>query len=108
MAYGASAGGIGGAGPGDAVTGGLEPIFLRLDPAEIARVKFLFESYEGVAIVRTLERRAATIVVLVSRDFLDVAHGVLDELRGCAERIDPPAGAWDDWLLRVLREDEGP
>lgn len=90
------------------MTGGVEPIFLRVDPVEIARIKFLFESYEGVAVVRTLDRRAATIVVLVSRDFLDVALGVLDELQGCAARIDAPAGAWDDWLLRVLREDEGP
>jgi hypothetical protein len=89
------------------VTGPLEPIFLRVDPVEIACIKFLFESYEGAAVVRTMDRRAATIVVLVSRDFLDVARGVLEELQGRAERIDPPADAWDDWLLRVLR-DEGP
>src|SRR5206468_7051516 len=37
------------------------PIYLSLPPREIAYVKFVFESYEGVAVVRTLDRRAATL-----------------------------------------------
>ena len=49
------------------------PIYLRLPPREIAYVKFVFESYETVAVVRTLDRRAATLVVLVVPDFADAA-----------------------------------
>ncbi len=95
---------------------GLQPIFLRLAPPDIALVKFLFESYEGVAIVRTLDKRAAIIVALVSEDFLDVARGILASLRCeiALEEIPPPAcaaagrpdDARDDWLLRVLWQDE--
>jgi hypothetical protein len=87
-------------------TGGLEPIFLRLAPVDIAFVKFVFESYEGVAIVRTLDRSAAVIVVLVSRDFLAVARAILDDLRarvGIAE-IPAPPEAGEDWLLRLLED----
>ena len=88
---------------------GLLPIFLRLAPPDIALVKFLFESYEGVAIVRTLDKRAATIVALVSGDFLDVARGILASLQReiALDEIPPPNDAGEDWLLRLLREDEG-
>ncbi len=86
--------------------GGLEPIFLRVAPADIALVKFLFESYEGVAIVRTVDRRAAVIVALVSRDFLDVARQILADLQSriAIEEIPPPPTAGEDWLLRLLEE----
>jgi hypothetical protein len=82
----------------------MEPIFLRLAPADIALVKFLFESYEGVAIVRTVDRRAAVIVALVSRDFVDIAHAILDDLRTriAIEVIPRPAEAGEDWLIRLL------
>jgi len=55
----------------DSEPAGLEPIFLRVAPTDIALIKFLFESYEGVAVVRTVDRRAAVIVALVSRDRRD-------------------------------------
>ncbi len=86
------------------MSGRLDAIFLRLRPPDIALVKFLFESYEGVAVVRTMDRRAAVIVVLVSHDFLDVARAVLDSLRDtmAIEEIPPPADACDDWLVRLL------
>jgi hypothetical protein len=87
--------------------GGLQPIFLHVAPADIALVKFLFESYEGVAVVRTVDRRAAVIVALVSDDFLDVARGILADLRiriAIAE-IPPPATAGEDWLLQLLEKE---
>lgn len=89
--------------------GGLEPIFLRVAPIDIALVKFLFESYEGVGIVRTLDRHAAIIVALISRDFLADAHGIVADLqtRITCEMIDPPPDAGDDWLLAVIDKDQG-
>jgi hypothetical protein len=83
----------------------LETIFLRIAPADIAFVKFLFESYEEVAIVRTLDRRAAIIVALVSADFLHIARGILDSIRDAVafEEIAPPADAGEDWLIRLMR-----
>ncbi len=87
---------------------GLEPIFLRVLPADIAFIKFIFESYEGVAVVRTVDPHDGVIVVLVSTDFIDVARGILDALREqvACEEIGPPGSARDDWLLRILWHDE--
>jgi hypothetical protein len=76
------------------------PIYLRLPPREIAYVKFLFESYEGVAVVRTLDRRAATLVVLVVPDFTASVHAVVETLvaEGTCEVTGPPADFDGDWL----------
>jgi hypothetical protein len=75
-------------------------IHLRLPPAEIAYVKFVFESYEGVAVVRTLDRRAAHLVVLAAPDFAGQARAVVASLvaEGVCEETDPPPG-WDGDLL---------
>jgi hypothetical protein len=88
---------------------GLTAIFLRVAPVDIALIKFLFESYEGVAVVRTMDRHAAVIVVLVSDDFLEVARGVLASLHEtiALEEIPPPPEAGDDWLVRLLWETAG-
>jgi hypothetical protein len=79
-------------------------LYLRLAPADIALVKFLFESYEEVGIVRTIDRQAAVIVVLVLPDFLDVARAILDDLHGhiAFTEIDAPPFPADDWLMREI------
>lgn len=76
------------------------PIYLSLPPREIAYVKFVFESYEGVGVVRTLDRRAATLVVLVAPDFLPDARAAIDALvaEGACHEVGPPAGFDGDWL----------
>ena len=84
----------------------LQPIFLRLSPLDIALVKFIFESYEGVAIIRTVDRHAAIIVVLATSDFADVARAILDDLRThlrvAIEEIPRPPDDGDDWFMRFL------
>ncbi|OFV90192.1 MAG: hypothetical protein A3J75_00545 [Acidobacteria bacterium RBG_16_68_9] len=89
------------------MTDKLDAIFVRLPPSDIALMKFLFESYEGIAVVRTMDRHRAVIVVLVSHDFLEVARGILDSLRDTIafEQVPPPGDADEDWLVRLLRED---
>lgn len=84
---------------------GLDAIFLRVAPPDIAMIKFLFESYEEVAIVRTLDRHQAIIVALVSHDYLDVARGILDSLQSslAIEEIPPPGDSGEDWLMRFLQ-----
>ena len=73
------------------------PIFLQVPRAEIGYVKFIFESYEGVAVLRTIDRRAGVLVVLAVPDFLEQARrvvaGLADEME-CRE-IDPPPGSED-------------
>lgn len=88
--------------------GGLEAIYLRLAPEDIALVKFVFESYEEVGVVRTLDRHAATIVALVARDFLADAHAIIADLqtRARLEVIDAPPNAGEDWLIKLMLDDD--
>lgn len=77
----------------------VEPIFLSVPRKEIAYVKFIIESYEGVAVTRTLDRRAALIALLVAPDFLPQARAIVTALvteAGCCE-VPRPAG-WTDLL----------
>jgi len=86
---------------------GIEPIFIRLEPRDIALAKFLFESYEEVAIVRTLDRHAAVIVVLAVDDFLEDARRIVAELLEMVpcEVVPPPTEAGSDWLLAALDDE---
>jgi len=72
------------------------PIYLKLPPHEIAYVKFVFESYEGIAVVRTIDRRAATVVVLAVPDFEPDVRAVVRALavESECEETGPPDG-WD-------------
>jgi len=75
-------------------------IHLRVPRREIAYVKFVIESYEGVAVTRTLDRHAAVVVVLAAPDFLADARRIIAalEAEGACEEIDYPAGTTVDWL----------
>jgi hypothetical protein len=79
-------------------------MYLELAPVHIAAVKFVFEAYEEVAIVRTLDRHRAVIVLMIAPDFYAVARGILESLRrdfDCRE-IARPGAATDDWLMRAI------
>ena len=86
----------------------IRAIYLRIRPVDIALVKFLFESYEEVAIVRTVDRHAAIIVVLVVPDFLAVARAVIEALHAqiAFMEIDAPPTETDDWLMREIDGDD--
>lgn len=82
-------------------------LYLQLAPADIALIKFVFESYEGVGIVRTIDQRAAIIVVLVVPDFLAVAREIIHDLQAhirCVEIPAPPSQG-DDWLMREIDDE---
>ena len=76
------------------------PIFLVVPRAEIGYVKFIFESYEGVAVARTLDRRAAILVVLTAPDFTAQARIIVASLaeEGACTEIAAPANFDGDWL----------
>jgi hypothetical protein len=84
----------------------LEEIFLQLAPEHIAYVKFIFESYEEVGIIRTVDRKKAIIVLLAMRDFRATAQEILAALKQevpLAE-IPRPAEMNDDWFMAELAE----
>lgn len=56
-------------------------IRLRLSPADIAYVKFVIESYEGIAVVRTIDRKDALITLLIAADFAGEARRILESIR---------------------------
>jgi len=79
-------------------------VYLQVTPADIALIKFLFESYEGVGIVRTVDPRVAIIVVLVVADFLPVFREIIRDLQAhiAFVEIDAPPIDPDDWLMREV------
>lgn len=82
----------------------LQEIYLETVPEHIAYVKFIFESYEEVGIIRTVERKKAVIVLLAMNEFLDTARGILESLKREVplREIPRPAESSDDWLMAEL------
>jgi len=83
------------------------PIWLRVPRREVAYVKFIFESYEGVAVARTLDRRAAILVIMTVPDFAEQARTIVASLaeEGACAQIPEPPGFDGDWLGTT--EDDG-
>jgi hypothetical protein len=85
----------------------LDLIYLEIPPEHIAYVKFIFESYEEVGIIRTVDRQRAVIVLLVMPDFADAARKILDSIKNDVplREIPRPADAKDDWFMAELSPD---
>ena len=82
-------------------------IYLRLRREDIALLKFVVESYEGIGIVRTLDRKRATVVVLAMPDAIAHVRAVLDSFRDEMEWYEiPPPAEQDDWLMTTVKSDE--
>jgi hypothetical protein len=82
----------------------LSEIYFTIRPEDIAYVKFIFESYEAVGILRTVDRKKATIVLLIVEDFVETARSIIECLQKevpLAE-IPRPTEIGDDWLMREL------
>ena len=81
------------------------PVFLLVPRAEIGYVKFIFESYEGLAVLRTIDRQRGLLVVLAVPDGMEQVRRVVEAL---AEEIDAREVPWppevDDLLGADLNE----
>jgi hypothetical protein len=75
------------------------PICLRVAAGDIALIKFLFESYEGLAVVRTVDRTEAIIAVLAVADHLATVRALLDSIRTQCAWQEVPSRPGDEWLL---------
>lgn len=82
----------------------LRDIYLETLPEHIAYVKFIFESYEEVGIIRTIDRKKAIIVLLAVDDFLNTARSILDAIKRDVPlmEIPRPADVGDDWFMTEL------
>jgi hypothetical protein len=85
----------------------LHDIYLEIPPEQIAYVKFIFESYEEVGIIRTVDRKKAIIVLLAMDDFLDTARTILDSIKNDVRlrEIPRPADTSDDWFMAQLAQE---
>lgn len=82
----------------------LDEIYLQTRPEHIAYIKFIFESYEAVGIIRTVDRKRAIIVLLAAPDFTEVVREILASLKReiPLNEIPRPAEMRDDWLMTEL------
>jgi Domain of unknown function (DUF4911) len=87
----------------------LVEIYVRLRPEDIAYLKFIFESYETVGFLRTIDPKAATLVVFLVPDFVEVGRGILDSVSRDIEieRICRPTDLGDDWLVGSVASEMG-
>jgi Domain of unknown function (DUF4911) len=84
-------------------------IYVRLRPEDIAYLKFIFESYETVGFLRTIDPKAATLVIFLVPDFAEVGRGILDSVSRDIEieRICRPTDLGDDWLVGSVASEMG-
>jgi hypothetical protein len=82
----------------------MREFYLEVAAAHIAYVKFIFESYEEVGIIRTVDRKKAIIVLLAMNDFVAVARAILASLEReiPLREIARPANVQDDWFMAEL------
>jgi hypothetical protein len=85
----------------------LQLIYLETPPPNIAYIKFIFESYEEVGIVRTVDRKRAVIVLLAMRDFAGTARAILESIQQeiPLQEILPPRHMSDDWFMCELADE---
>jgi len=86
----------------------LHELYFAIRAEDIAYVKFVLESYDGVGIIRTVDRKKAVIVALVVDDFLPTARRLFDALKNEIEIADiaRPADIGDDWLMQELSTED--
>ena len=82
----------------------MQPIYLEIAAEDIAYIKFIFESYEEVGIIRTVEKKRAVIALLAMDDFIDAARAILAALEKeiPLREIPRPAEIEDDWFMVEL------
>ena len=82
----------------------LHAIYLETPPEQIAYIKFIFESYEDVGIIRTVDRKKAIIVLLAMKDFIGTAREILDALKQEVPLVEipRPADLTNDWFMADL------
>jgi hypothetical protein len=81
-------------------------IYLRIRREDVALIKFVLESYEGIGLVRTIDRKKATVVVLAIPDLIAHVRAVLESLREYMEWYEIPAPTeQDDWLMQKVKRE---
>jgi hypothetical protein len=77
-------------------------MYFRVNPKDQAYVKFLVESYEGLAAIRTVDPREGIMEWMIPPDLVEQAEALIDSLRAeiSIEAVSPPPrslkqSSWD-------------
>lgn len=81
--------------------GSAATIFLRIPTDKIVELNFLLESYDGLAIMRTLDATHGEVVVLTSVELMHIVAEFIDSVRMQLDilQIEQPKSLASDWLL---------
>lgn len=55
--------------------------YYRVDRKEISYLRFIFEAYDGIALIRTLDSAAGTIALHISPGCVSEAETIIQDLR---------------------------
>lgn len=82
----------------------MQAIYLEIAAEDIAYIKFIFEAYEEVGIIRTVEKKRAVIALLAMDDFIGAARAILAAIAKeiPLREIPRPAEIEDDWFMVEL------
>jgi len=53
----------------------------RVDKTRIGFIKFIFEAYEGIAVVTTLDARTGHVRLAIAPDLAEEAFGIIADLK---------------------------
>ena len=86
----------------------LQAVYLETPPGQIAYIKFIFESYEEIGIIRTIDRKRAIIALLAVEDYIGAARELLAALKQEVPLVEipRPADLTDDWLMAELTHED--
>ncbi len=78
------------------------PIYLKIPPNNIVLLKFLLESYEGIAELRTLDNDQALVAILALPDTVEAVQKMLDDEKESIKwvQLDKHPNLESDWLLK--------
>jgi len=63
------------------IEGGIVKKNLRLNRRDIAYAKYIFEGYEGLAVVTTIDRRESIVQLLIPPGFVSDVDGIIRALK---------------------------
>ena len=55
--------------------------YLRVDRREIAYLRFIFEAYDGIAVLRTIDSRSGLVVLHIAPGCEPDVAGILEDLK---------------------------
>jgi len=86
----------------------LKTVFLKIRTEDIAYLKFVIESYEGVGILRTVDQKQAIVVLLVAEDHAATVRSILASISReiALAEVPRPEEVGDDWLFKEIAEKE--